>query len=40
MIDKVQSVAREKLRTRFGKVLDSELLEIERLLALFLGLSE
>lgn len=40
MIDKVQSVAREKLRARFGKVLDTELLEIERLLALFLGLSE
>ena len=40
MIDKVQAVSREKLSKTFGKVTDSELLEIERLLAVFLGISE
>lgn len=40
MIDKVQAVPREKLSEPFGKVTDSELLEVERLLAVFLGISE
>lgn len=39
MIDKVQAVSREKLRNIFGKITDSEILEIERLLAVFLGIS-
>lgn len=40
MIDKVQAVPREKLSESFGEITDSELLEIERLLAVFLGISE
>lgn len=40
MIDKVQAVQREKLSQPFGKITDSELLEVERLLAVFLGISE
>jgi len=40
MIDKVQSVPREKLSKVFGKATDLEMLEVERLLAVFLGLSE
>lgn len=40
MIDKVQAVPRTKLNKSFGRVKDSELLEIERLLAVFLGISE
>ncbi len=39
MIDKVQAVPREKLSKPFGKVTDSELLEIERLLAVLLGIA-
>ncbi len=40
MIDKIQAVPREKLSKPFGKVTDSELLEIERLLAVFLGITD
>ena len=40
MVDKVQAVPREKLSKHFGKVTDSELLEIERLLSVFLGITE
>ena len=40
MVDKVQAVPKEKLSKSFGKVTDSELLEIERLMAVFLGMTE
>ena len=40
MVDKPQTVSREKLKQVFGKLSDSELLEVERLLAVFLGISD
>lgn len=39
MIDKIQAVPKDKLNKPFGKITDAELLEIERLLALFLGIA-
>ena len=39
MIDKVQAAPREKLSKPFGKVADSQLLEIESLLAVILGIA-
>ncbi|NNM58682.1 MAG: type II toxin-antitoxin system PemK/MazF family toxin [Legionellales bacterium] len=38
MIDKIQTVSRDKVGEVFGKLTDSELLEVNRFLALFLGL--
>lgn len=40
MIDKIQTVPINKLSEPFGRVLDSELLEIKRLLATFLGITD
>ena len=39
MIDKIQTVSREKLSPSFGSVTESQLIEINRLLFLFLGLA-
>lgn len=39
-IDKIQTVKREKISTSFGKISSAELFEIDRLLVLFLGLSQ
>jgi mRNA interferase MazF len=39
MVDKIQTVSKDKLSDPFGKISDSELLELDRLLAVFLGLA-
>lgn len=39
MIDKIQTVIKEKLSEPFGSVSEAQLIEINRLLALFLGLA-
>ncbi|MBX9705588.1 MAG: type II toxin-antitoxin system PemK/MazF family toxin [Gammaproteobacteria bacterium] len=38
MIDKIQTISRDKIGEPFGQLTDSELLEVNRFLALFLGL--
>lgn len=39
MIDKVQTVSTEKVSKPFGSISEAQLLEVNRLLALFLGLA-
>ena len=39
MIDKIQTVSTEKVSKPFGSITEAQLLEINRLLALFLGLA-
>jgi len=39
MIDKIQTVSTEKVSKPFGSVTEAQLLEVNRLLALFLGLA-
>ena len=39
MIDKIQTVATEKVSKPFGSISEAQLLEVNRLLALFLGLA-
>jgi mRNA interferase MazF len=39
MIDKIQTVPTEKVSRPFGSITEAQLLEINRLLALFLGLA-
>ncbi len=39
MIDKIQTVSTEKVSKPFGSISEAQLLEVNRLLALFLGLA-
>ncbi|OGT53445.1 MAG: growth inhibitor PemK [Gammaproteobacteria bacterium RIFCSPHIGHO2_12_FULL_42_13] len=39
-IDKIQTVHRNKVGNAFGKISTTELIEVERLVAAFLGISE
>lgn len=39
MIDKIQTVSTEKMSKPFGSISEAQLLEVNRLLALFLGLA-
>jgi len=38
MVDKTQTVARERIRERIGQLDDSAMTQVNRLMALFLGL--
>jgi len=38
MVDKIQTVARERIRERIGQLNDSAMTQVNRLMALFLGL--
>lgn len=40
MIDKIHTISREKISKPFGKISKTELIEVERLASLFLGLAE
>lgn len=39
MIDKIQTISRKKISKPFGKISNTELLEVERLLTVFLGIA-
>jgi mRNA interferase MazF len=40
MIDKIHTVARDKLREKFGAIANEQLIEIERAVAVWLGIAD